>query len=147
MLRTEAEADDARGKAPEIGKASEELEGPGRSNGLRTCQNAANHAILYEDLQRLRGARGESSALLDSTQVVLCDRSTHEFCRQDIGCCDGVLNGEIDADAADGRHGMSRVADAKKSRQEPAGEAVHGYSEEADAVPIVQFADAVAQIG
>ena len=34
--------------------------------------------------------------------------------RQDIGGRDGVLNREIDADAADRRHGVGRIADAEQ---------------------------------
>ena len=115
VFGAEAETDDAGGKAAQIGEASEHFERPGRRDGLRAIQHAANHAILYEDLQRLRGARWKSSALLDSEQVILSEHAVEELGRQDIGGGDGILNREIDSHAADGRHGMSRIADAKQA--------------------------------
>src|ERR1700686_2050007 len=51
---------------------------------------------------------------------------------------DGVLNGEIDADAADGRHGVGGVADAEEAAAGPVAQAIDGYGEKFDVGPIFQ---------
>ena len=40
---------------------------------------------------------------------------------QEVGGGDGVLDGEVDADAADGGHGVGGVADAEQAGPVPSG--------------------------
>jgi hypothetical protein len=53
---------------------------------------------------------------------------------QDVGGGHRVLNGEIDADAADRRHGMRRIANAQKARTPPALQPVDGDAQQTDIV-------------
>src|ERR1700692_614667 len=60
---------------------------------------------------------------------------------------DGVLNGEIDADAADGRHGVGGVADAEESAAGPVAQAVDGDGEQLDVAPVFQLGGAAFKEG
>jgi len=60
---------------------------------------------------------------------------------------DGVLNGEIDADAADGRHGVGGVADAEQAAAGPVAQAIDGDGEQLDVTPIFQLGGAALQEG
>ncbi len=66
---------------------------------------------------------------------------------EDAGGGHGVLNGEVDADAADGRHGVGGVADAEQAGAVPACEAVDLNGEEFDLVPGGDLVDAVGEEG
>src|SRR5215813_9928404 len=68
VFRAEAHADDARGDAAETWPAAQEFEGPGQSELLIAGENSADHVILHGDLQTLRGAGREVSALLDLSE-------------------------------------------------------------------------------
>ena len=65
---------------------------------------------------------------------------TKPVCRgfgEDVGGGDGVLNGEVDADAADGGHGVGGVADAEEAGEMPAVEAIDLDAEKLDLIPAV----------
>jgi len=64
---------------------------------------------------------------------------------EDVGGGDGVLNSEVDADAADGRHGVGSVADGEEAGQVPAGEVVDLHGEQFHLVPAGEGVDAVRQ--
>jgi hypothetical protein len=49
-----------------------------------------------------------------------------------------VLDGQIDAHAADGRHGVGRVSDAQEPRPIPPAQAVYRHRQELDVVPAPQ---------
>jgi len=69
----------------------------------------------------------------------------HEDGAEDIGGSYGVLNGQIYADAADGRHGVGGVAEAEESGAGPLGQAVDRYGQQADVFPVAEFTDTIAQ--
>src|SRR5690606_17530949 len=54
---------------------------------------------------------------------------------EDIGCRDGILNGEVDAHAANGRHGMGSVADEQESRLVPLPQPVDADAEQLHIIP------------
>src|SRR5439155_13149228 len=56
-----------------------------------------------------------------------------------------VLDGEVDADAADRGHRVRRVADAQQARPVPAVEAVHPDGEQLDLVPVADLLDPVGE--
>ena len=60
---------------------------------------------------------------------------------------DGILNREIDADAADRRHCVRRVADAEQAGTMPALEPVDAHVEHRYLRPIIQLADSVGSTG
>ena len=57
------------------------------------------------------------AAALHGAKVAHGDVAVHEFGGEHVRCRDGVLNREIDADAADRRHRVRRVADAEQARR------------------------------
>src|ERR1700722_6066224 len=65
----------------------------------------------------------------------------------DENICGGdcVLNGEIDADSADGGDGMGGVADAEQATAGPVAQAVDGDGEKFDVAPIFQVGGAALQ--
>ena len=66
---------------------------------------------------------------------------------EDVGGGDGVLNGDVDADASDGGHGVGGVADAEESGRGPLDEAVDLDGEELDLVPGVDLGGAAGEEG
>ena len=71
--------------------------------------------------------------------------ATREGRRQNVCRRDRVLNREVDADATNGRHRVRGVADAEKARPAPFAQAVDLHGQQLDLVPVLKFADAVAQ--
>ena len=112
VLGAEADADQAGGDAAEVGEALEELEEPGQGEGFGAAEDAADYVVLDDELEALGGAGGEHPSFLDGAKVVLGGRSSQERGTEDICGGNGVLNGEIDADAADWRHGVGGITDA-----------------------------------
>ena len=55
---------------------------------------------------------------------------------------DGILNGEVDADAADGRHGVSGVSDAEQARGVPATEVIDLDGERLELGEVGELVDA-----
>ena len=78
----------------------------------RALEHPADHPLLDDDLYHLRGAGRKLPTLLHGTQVVLGDGSLLQSRSQNIGRSDGVLDREIDPDAADRRHRMRGIAEA-----------------------------------
>ena len=66
---------------------------------------------------------------------------------KNIGCRHGILNGEIDTDTADRRHGVGGVADAQKTRPKPVEQSVHADRQKLYIVPAAQLLHAVARVG
>ena len=74
---------------------------------------------------------GNVRRCLDGAQVVVARRAGLERRGQAVGGGDRVLNGEIDADAADRRHRVRRVADADEPGPPPLPQPVDGDASEA----------------
>ena len=89
-----------------------------RANGgfgcSRKLQRRADDVVLRRDLYRLRDARREAAAALHRLEIRDVERLRQQRLGEDVRRGDGVLHGEVDADAADRRHGVRRVADAEK---------------------------------
>ena len=64
---------------------------------------------------------------------------------EDIGRGDSILDGEVDADTADRRHGVGGVADAEEAGAVPGPQSIDPHGQELDVVPVAQLGDAVAQ--
>ena len=71
--------------------------------------------------------------------MVVGEGARAERVGEDVGGGDGVLQGDVDADAADGRHGVRGVADAEQAGEPPAFEVVDLDGEELDLVPGVEL--------
>ena len=102
---------------------------------------------MDDALEGLSDAGGELAAVLDSFQSEFGDDAGGEYGREDAGGGYGVLNGEVDADASDGGHGVGGVADAKEAGAVPAGEAVDLDGQELDLIPIGDLIYAVGKRG
>ena len=99
---------------------------PGRPRPLVLVrERRPDQIVLHDDLQALGDARRKFAALLDAFERVDRYRSTPQRLGENIGGSYRVLHREIDADAADRRHGVRGVADADEARPVPAPQAVH----------------------
>jgi len=103
--------------------------------------------FVGEDLNRLSHARGKFAACLNFLEVGIGGGSGGQNGNENVRGGDGVLNSEIDANAADGRHGVRGIADAEKAAAGPVAQAIDGDGEELDVVPIFQFDGAALQNG
>ena len=99
--------------------------------------------MVSENLKGLGDAGGEFAAMLDVGEGEFGNEAGCEDWSQDAGGGDGVLNSEIDADAANGGHGVGGIADAEKAGTVPASEAIDLNGEEFDLVPVCEFVDTV----
>lgn len=72
----------------------------------------ANQKTVDGDLKRLGDAGGEFASALNVGESKAGHDAGFERGREDAGGGDGILNGEVDADAADRRHGMGSIANA-----------------------------------
>ena len=87
---------------------------------------------------RALGDAGRKHApLLHTAEVILAQHPGRERLPQDVRRRDRVLHREIDADAADGRHGVRGIADAQKARAVPAIQPVDRDREQLDLVPVL----------
>ena len=69
----------------------------------------------------------ELAAALYFRQVASVESPFAECSRQYIGRRDRILDGKVDPDASDRRHGMSRISDAKEPRTIPPLQTVDFY--------------------
>ena len=65
------------------------------------------------------------AAPLDLAQVIDGVVSLPQRFEKNVGCRHGILDREIDADAADRRHGVGGVANAQETRPKPIDQSVH----------------------
>ena len=75
-------------------------------------QNSPDDAILNDHLQPLCGFGGEFAPLLHGGEIFGSNAAGEQLAAKKIRSCNCILNRQVDSDAADGRHGMCRVADA-----------------------------------
>ena len=103
--------------------------------------------FLHEDLYRLHRPGGEFPAALNGVKILVGDLASQKTRRQDVGRGDGILNCEVDADAADRGHGVGGIADAQQAGPVPAPQPVDRDGQQLDVGPVAELADAVAQMG
>ena len=113
----------------------EETEDEGRFDGGWVSEGAREEAV-DKDLKGLGDAGGEFAAELDACEGEFGDDAGEEDGRENAGGGYGVLDGEVDADASDWRHGVCGVADAEETGEVPAFEAVDLDGEELDLAPV-----------
>jgi hypothetical protein len=146
VFRADSDGDEAGEEAAEHWAAREEAEGEGGLDGGGVAEGAGEE-VVGENLKGLGDAGGEFAALLDVREGEFGDNAGGEDRREDAGGGYGVLNGEVDADAADGGHGVGSVADAEEAGTVPASEAVDLNGEELDLAPACELFDAGFVIG
>jgi len=119
MFRADAETDDASRDAPEVWDFCQQAHCERWLERSGLDQHAGNDPALHGDLQPLRHARGPLAALLDPAQMIERELSIPQRFEENVGRRHGVLNREIDADAADRRHGVRGIADAQQTEPKP----------------------------
>ena len=129
---------------------------PGMLVRMRKAQGWFHGALVVEclvddavgeGLDALGAADGLDAVLLDPLEVVVGEGVGAERVGEDVGGGDGVLQGDVDADAADGRHGVGGVADAEQAGEPPALEVIDLDGEELDFVPGVELGGAAGEEG
>ena len=80
------------------------------------AQHVADDALLHEELHRLHHLGRPFAPRLHLGKQLAGHAPLAQRLPENIGGGDRVLNGEIDADAADRRHGVGRIADAEQPR-------------------------------
>ena len=135
MLGAEAHADQPRRKPPQKREPVEQREHEGRARLRGHAEHIADDALLHEELHRLSHLGRPLAALLHLGQQLLSHESRAQRLGKNIGSGDGILNGEVDADAADRGHGVGRIADAEQPRPAPALETVDAHREQLHVVP------------
>ena len=91
------------------------------------------------ELHPLRGARRKRPPPLHVGEHFGPDLARAQRAGEPVRRRDRILDGEIDADAADRRHRMRRVADAQEARPVPLPQPVDLHGQELDVVPAPQF--------
>src|SRR5260370_1109124 len=146
MLRAETHSDEPRRDALQERPAVDELENPRRLDVV-AAKDALDHVILDCNLHPLCRAGGEFAAPLRGGEVVVMCGWGGQWSGKNIGGGDRILNRQIDAHAANRRHRMGRVADAKQSWAPPTLEAIHYHREQLNLLPIGDLFHTVAQKG
>ena len=117
-----------------------------RNGGFRAsvaAEHATDDVVLYPHLQPLRPARWRLAPRLHAGQIGVRHMAGAErHGQQEIRRRHRVLDREVDADAADGRHGMSCVADAEQPRPVPSPETVHANGQQLEIIEALDFSRA-----
>ena len=133
------------GSRRSIGITPEQPHGERRLRRGGAAQHVADDAILDRHLNALRHARRRFAAALYGTQIVQRGAALAQSRHQDVRRGDRVLDRQVDADAADRRHRMRRIADAQQPGTKPGVQPVHRDGQQLHVVPRREFVHAVPQ--
>lgn len=112
MLGLEAHADEAGREVAETGHAGDDAECQWWGEGAGAVEDGVEQPV-GEDLHLLGFADGRFAIVLNGSEVVYGGTAGEEAFGEDVGGGDCVLYCQIDADATDGRHGVSGISDAE----------------------------------
>ena len=118
VLRPDSDANKARAKPAQESGAFQQPDGPGRPCRSGLPEPSANLSA-NQFLQALRETGGERAAALYFREVFVAYGAFAKRSCQYIGRCHSVLDGHIDPDTADRRHGVSGIADAQQAGAMP----------------------------
>src|SRR5437773_2319184 len=147
VLGADPEADEPPRQAAEPGEARQQPHRRWGPQGTPALQHAPHDPVLDEHLDPLGHARGPLAAALHAREILGAHPSLAQRRRQQVGGGHRVLDREVDADAADGRHRVRGVAEAEHARPEPAREPVHAHGEQLHVLPVAQRARLGARVG
>ena len=88
---------------------------------------------------------GQFAAALHGAEIIQRGGALAHARHQDVGRGDRVLDRQVDADAADRRHGMRGVADEQQAGAKPGIQPVHRHGQQLHVVPGREFVHPVAQ--
>jgi hypothetical protein len=111
MLRAKTKPQEPSRNPPQNWPAPKDFQRPRNRKSLGTAQNSADHIVLDQDLEPLRGASREIPPSLDRLKIAFGDVVLSKFRAEYVCCRDRILNREIDSDPADRRHRMSGIPD------------------------------------
>ena len=114
-------------------------------NGGLVVQGWFDETFMSEDLRGLGHFGWKFAAILDFVQVGIDGGVIAQRLPENVGGGDGVLNGEIYADSADGRHGVRGIADTEQAGARPLAQAIDGDGQELYVVPIFPGGGAIAE--
>lgn len=113
MFRPHADTDNSSRDTLQQRKARNQSQQNGRTHlSSARSEDRPNHAVLHHDLQSLRHTRRKEPPFLHFAQHGLGYRARAQPFGENIRGRHRVLDREIGADAADGRHRVGRIADA-----------------------------------
>ncbi len=143
MLGADANPDQPGRNPAKRRKSREEAKKKRRRKRTRLSEHTCDDTILDEELHALGHARRPVPPLLDAAQIVGHQPLLPQRSGQEIRGRNCVLDGEVDADAADGRHGVRRITDAQESGAVPLTQPIDLNGEQFDCFSVLQFADAI----
>ena len=146
MLGLEAHANEACGEIAKAGHACDNAKRKWRGEGAVAVEDGVEQAV-GEELHFLGFAHGRFTIVLNGAEIVDGGTAGEKALGEDVGGGDCVLQGDVDADAADGGHGVGGVSDAEEAGGAPLAEAVDLDGEELDFVPGVDFGGAAGEEG
>jgi hypothetical protein len=123
MLRPDADTDQASWNSAQYREAGQHPKG---ERGLKLTappEHARDDSVLEHDLETLCHARGQLPAPLHPPQMVDGELLGTQSLGKLVSGGHRILNGQVDANAADRRHGVRSVADAKQPRAIPSAQA------------------------
>ncbi len=113
MLGAKSQSDHPRWDSTQYRKALQKLERHWKPSKRRlVAQRRAYKVLVRENLKSLGHARRKLAALLDFLESFIGHLAFEQRSSQNVRGGNGVLDGEIDADSSDRRHGMGGVPDA-----------------------------------
>ena len=116
------------------------LNGSGRRRiGSLPAQSGADELAMHKHLNSLRHACRKTTPSLHLAQIVLADRTPQQRQRQQIRRGNRILNGKVDANASDRRHGVGTVPNAEQSWLRPLPQAIDGDRQQLHRIPICNF--------
>src|ERR1700738_2824224 len=119
-----------------------------RHFGAGACaQNGVDQPIMEERLQTLSRAGRKHAPFLKPPHMVGLHHPRLERLPENVRRCHRVLDGKINAHAAQGRHGMRRVANAKQTWAVPTIEPVEDNGEKLDLLPVLELVEPIRELG
>jgi len=146
VFRLESKADESTGEVLKTGDAGGKAEGERGLHRAFLLQGPVKHSV-GEGLDSLGAEDGGSAVVLHLLEMMSSQAMNSERVSQDIGRGDSVLQGDVDADAADGGHGMGGIADAKQAGKRPALEVIDLHGEQLDVIPGIDLGCATGEEG
>ena len=125
----------------------QEPDNPREPSWFLAAEATPGDSFLDQRLHGLREPGGEGTTALDFGKIVGADSAFAKGSCQYIRRRDGVLNGKIDPDTADGRHSVSRIADAHQAGAMPLPQAIHSHGQQFQIVPIAELTNSVVEEG
>src|SRR5262249_30843643 len=116
VLGANADADHASRDPAQERPSLQQPERPRDTKETARREYPGEHAVLHEHLYALSQSGRQLTAALNALQIVNRRTALSQGPGQEVRRGNSILNGEVDADPTNGRHGVRRVADAGNTR-------------------------------